>query len=114
MTLINSAVVVLNSMTVSINQTAVWGVPTIINATELSKYRENSYSPQGFVANDNTGMFSLGLPYASSLDEMCDLVAGYLNQPDKDAAMLRQIADYWDYQSEDYVDMFIGAVDSIT
>ena len=110
-TMRESSVVIMGSITSSVHQTAVWGIPTILNNTELRPMPDDAYSPTFYEEVDLNEFFSAGLPVAHSLEELCDLVAAHLEEPGLNADVWARIASDWDYQNESYVEDFLRLVD---
>jgi hypothetical protein len=105
-----SDILILGSLTSAQFQSAVWGVRTILNATELEDYPTDAYKPTVYEDVDLAGFFSSGLAVAHDFDELCDLTVRYLDDPSEGLAACSHIARDWDYQNENYIEDFLQLI----
>ena len=104
-------VLVMGSLTSAIFQTTVWGIPVVLNSTELHDYPWDARRPSTPEAVDALGFFSAGLPVAHSLPELIELVQARLKDPELGRASSARIAAEWDYQDPQYAANVLALVD---
>jgi hypothetical protein len=106
-TLRQSDLVIMGSVTSAVHQTAVWGIPTILNDGTSLNQDCGPFSPDNCERLDLNNFYSAGLPVAHSAAQLCELAAELLEQPERAMGPMCRIAADWDSQNPNYVDDFM-------
>jgi hypothetical protein len=109
---IAQASVVVSNLSACVVDACVADVPTVLNAVELTPYLPGGFSPRALTDLDPFELLGTGLPVARTMPELLAAVATALRDPASTASGRRRAAEMSDYQASDYVDRFLGMLES--
>lgn len=86
------------------------GVPTILNAVELSAYARGGFSPSGVIDLDPFEIVATGVAVARDMDQLIAHVRQALTAPQDMVRAGRAAAAACDYQVADYAERFVAMI----
>lgn len=111
---IRYADVLISNLSACVADGYVAGVPTILNAVELSPYARGGFSPSAVVDLDPFEIVALGAPVARDMDELVELTGQALRAPHDLVRAGRAAAAACDYQVADYAERFVAMIGPAT